>query len=113
MIGHVLDVIHGKAKPGQRRSPKWAKVRALFLGLKPSCAVCGGTERLEPHHIVPFHVAPELELDPTNLIVLCESKRNGVTCHQFVGHLGNYRSWNPDVVTDAKCWRKKLKERPR
>jgi 5-methylcytosine-specific restriction protein A len=113
VIRHALDVLQGKAKLGQRRSKEWPKVRAAHLATHPTCEVCGGTERLEVHHIRPVHFSPQWELRPGNLITLCEAKRNGVTCHQFVGHLGDYRSWNPDVVTDAKCWRKKLKDRPR
>jgi hypothetical protein len=40
-----------------------------------------------------------LELTPDNLITLCESKKYGITCHLFVGHRGNYRLFNPDVVS--------------
>lgn len=64
------------------------------------------------HHIEPFHVAPELELDPANLITLCESKRNGVTCHLWFGHLGDYRSINREAASDARRWRMKMKQRP-
>ena len=63
------------------------------------CAVCSGTASLEVHHIVPFHIDATKELDPSNLITLCESKKNGVNCHLFFGHLGNYKRVNVQVVT--------------
>lgn len=64
------------------------------------------------HHIKPFHLFPELELDTENLIPLCESKKYGINCHLFVGHLGNFKRYNEEVVTDAIIWNAKLK-RPR
>jgi len=60
------------------------------------------------HHVVPFHLAPDLELEPGNLLTLCESKKYGINCHQLIGHLGNYRRWNPSVREDATVWRMKL-----
>lgn len=48
------------------RSPEWPHVREEFLKACPACAACGGTEDLNVHHIQPFHLHPELELDPAN-----------------------------------------------
>ena len=67
---------------------------------------------LEVHHIKPFHLHPELELDFNNLITLCESGANGIVCHRAIGHLGNYRSFNIDVKEDAKKIGEKIKTRP-
>lgn len=92
---------------GSARSPKWPEFRKNFLKGK-SCAVCGGVDMLELHHIKPFHLHPELELDPNNVLPLCESQKNGVTCHLFIGHLGNYKSINPDVIEDARLWSHKM-----
>jgi 5-methylcytosine-specific restriction protein A len=69
-------------------------------------------KKLEVHHIVPFHINPSLELDMTNLVTLCECKEDGINCHLFVGHLGNYRSYNPEVRVDAKTLSDKLRNRP-
>jgi 5-methylcytosine-specific restriction protein A len=60
------------------------------------------------HHIRPFHTHPELELEPSNLITLCESGRRGVHCHLLFGHLGSFRRVNPMVHEDVKRWRAKL-----
>ena len=82
---------------GAKRSSGWPRFRREFLKGK-SCAVCGGTEKIELHHIEPFHLKPEFELDFSNVIPLCESKKWGVTCHQFFGHLGDYKDANSNVV---------------
>lgn len=40
-----------------------------------------------------------MELDPRNLIVLCED--SGIDHHLLVGHLDSFKSSNPDVKTAA------------
>lgn len=97
---------------GATRSPQWRKVRAEHLKGHPTCALCGGSETIEVHHILPFHEHPELELEPTNLITLCESGKNGIVCHRGFGHLGNYRSFNENVREDAQEWALKIADRP-
>lgn len=108
ILKNVKDVVQGKAPLGCVRSSKWATVRKRHIEKNPTCAVCGGKDKTEVHHIKPFHKHPELELEPTNLITLCESKSHGVVCHLFVGHLGNYKNSNPEVIEDAKMWSCKL-----
>ena len=82
------------------RSSKWPAVRLLMLHINPTCAACGGTYRLQVHHIKPFHLFPRLELVYTNLITLCEDPK----CeHHFeIGHLKNWKTNNPNVVADAE-----------
>lgn len=112
VLRKVTDLIQGKIKVGERRDPQWQKVRNIHLRAHPFCAVCKSTTKLEVHHINPFHLYPEQELDPNNLITLCETATHGVVCHLLVGHLGNYRSFNDNVVADAKDWNLKLERRP-
>lgn len=109
IIKHVKDVIQGKTVIGNKRSSKWPSVRKKHLETYPACAVCGGKDKVEVHHIVPFNTNPELELEPTNLISLCESKSYGIVCHVLVGHCGNYKKINPEAVNDAAYWFKKIK----
>jgi 5-methylcytosine-specific restriction protein A len=98
---------------GKKRSSLWSKARKDFLAKNPNCAVCGASKgKLEVHHIKPFHLHPELELDPTNFITLCENKNDGVNCHLLFGHLGSFKSLNENVVSDAALWNKKIKSRP-
>ena len=108
----VKEYLQGKPSPGKRNS-KWPTIRKHYLEANPICAACGGTETLEVHHIKPFSLHPELELDPLNLITLCESKKGGITCHLVWGHISNYKSFNENVVEDAKNWRIKLESRPK
>jgi hypothetical protein len=89
------------------RSPKWKDVRKTHLLSHNSCAACGKKKNLEVHHIKPVHTHPELELDPDNLITLCEN-----SCHILYGHLMDFKSWNPDVIIDCKQILKKISKRP-
>jgi hypothetical protein len=109
ILKHVKDVIQGKTSLNKKRSSKWPNVRKKHLEKFPTCAVCSGTKKIEVHHIQPFNQKPELELNFNNLISLCEDKSYGVCCHLFVGHLGNYKNINPNVVNDSKVWNDKLK----
>lgn len=99
----MADRIEGKAPPGAKRSSKWRKFRDEQLKGK-SCALCGGSRSLTLHHVIPFHLAPDLELDPDNCIVLCEAKRYGINCHLLAGHWGNWRRINPYVEGFAKMF---------
>lgn len=85
------------------RSSKWPKVRDTHLKVDPVCNVCGTKEDLNVHHIIPYHIDRSKELDPTNLITLCNNNR----CHFTFGHLFNWSSFNPNVIEDAKAFKQK------
>lgn len=112
IIKHIIDAAEGKHPLGVARSSQWPTVRKHFLEQHPTCAACGGTEKAEVHHRRPFHLHPELELSPDNLVTLCESGHNGVNCHLHYGHSGSYKSFNPDVVADAAHCLDKITHRP-
>jgi hypothetical protein len=65
----------------------------------PRCAACFGKDYLEVHHVKPFHLHPELELEPANLITLCENPTHN--CHFIFGHVLDWRLANPFVRDDA------------
>lgn len=91
------------------RAPGWARLRAQHLAIHPRCAVCGTTRAVVPHHILPVHLWPDLEMEPSNLISLCE----GPGAHHLTfGHLGNWTSYNRDVAEDAALWANKFACRP-
>ena len=92
---HARDLDHGKV-----RSAGWRAVERGWLSSHNTCAACGGTENLNVHHKLPFHLHPELELDPANLITLCMVK--GRHCHIRIGHGDLFRNYNPDVVPDCE-----------
>jgi len=111
MNKHERDVRAGKHPPEAARSGKWRAVRAAYLKKHPRCFVCLTKKRVEIHHRRPFHTHPELELDPNNLITLCEGKDGGH--HLLFGHLLNFKSVNVNVAEDAKAWRLKILTRPK
>jgi 5-methylcytosine-specific restriction endonuclease McrA len=109
IISHIKDVVKGKASLFRPRSSKWPDLRKSFLKSHPECAACGSKEFLEVHHIKSFRLNPELELDPKNLITLCD-KPGPDNHHMYIGHLGNFKQENPNVRTDTKKFRKSLKQ---
>jgi hypothetical protein len=109
MLKELAEKLQGKVPRGTKRDSLWPMVRANHLRREPTCQVCGGNKKLEVHHKIPFHVNPSRELDPTNLITLCEAKKKGVNCHLFFGHFGDYRRYNDDVVIDALLWSQRLR----
>ena len=94
----------------ESRSPKWPALRKAHLEKEPECAVCGhkgsADNELNVHHVLPFHLNPDKELDPSNLVTLCREH------HLTFGHLCEWKSWNKSVREDAAIWRKKIKDRP-
>lgn len=110
---------------GKARSPEWPRVAQEHLQREPACVVCGHRGKgLQVHHIKPFHLYPELELDPHNLITLCEIR--GRTHHLLIGHLDSWESYNIHVREDSKryshqsasaikaspTWQKEVAQRP-
>lgn len=88
------------------RSPKWREIRSEHIKQQPQCQACYSIKSLEVHHIEPYHINPERELDLNNLITLCK------TCHFVFGHLMDYKSWNKNVVEDCKNYSQKIIGRP-
>lgn len=129
----LLQVTLGKRDHGARigrrhghaRSPQWQAVEKAHLLQEPRCMACGYKGRkLQVHHIRPFHLHPQLELDPKNLITLCEAR--GREHHLLLGHLGSWDSYNEHIREDVKRfhrktasqlradlhWQKKMTQRP-
>jgi 5-methylcytosine-specific restriction endonuclease McrA len=95
---HGLEIAR---KHGVERSPEWPRVEREHLMREPTCAACGHRgPGLQVHHIKPFHLHPNLELDPNNLITLCEVK--GRDHHLLLGHLDEWESYNVNVKRDVK-----------
>lgn len=112
-------------KHGKARSSEWGRVEKEHLLREPACLACGHKGHgLQVHHIKPFHLHPQLELDPNNLMTLCEIK--GRDHHLLLGHLDEWESYNENVKSDVKHfygmtaaqikahagWQKKVKMRP-
>ena len=88
------------------RSWKWADVRAAYIKLHPLCECCDSKNKLNVHHIIPYHINPAKELDMDNLMTLC------LCCHLTFGHLMNWKSWNVNVRKDVAWFREKVLQRP-
>lgn len=97
------------AHPQEARSGHWPVVRKEHLEKHPTCAACGGKTNLQVHHLTPFHSKPELELDPNNLITLCEAPNR--LCHLRIGHAWDFKSYNPNAKRDAARELEMMKER--
>lgn len=89
----------------------WARVRRQHLEREPACAACGRSGDLEVHHIQPYHLRPELELDDGtngldgNLVTLCADP-----CHFVHGHLLSWKRSNPSVREDCQRYRQRMRE---
>lgn len=110
MLERIKDAIQGKMPLKKKRHPNWPELRNRFIAENPTCAACGGTKKLEVHHLVPVHTAEgkARELDWSNLITLCRRGKYGIKCHQLVGHRGSYRKANPSCKSDAAYWLDKI-----
>lgn len=101
MLRHIYNVVRAVIREGGKRStrsPQWPALERKTLLMNPRCSACGESVRLQVHHIQPYHLYPSLELDPSNLIVLCMGPRE---CHLTIGHGGDFKAWNPGVEADA------------
>jgi 5-methylcytosine-specific restriction endonuclease McrA len=77
------------------RSTKWRSVRNDIINVCGFCAACHASKNLEVHHIIPFNLRPDLELNYDNLMVLCKH------CHLTFGHYNDYRFYNANVKNDS------------
>lgn len=91
---------------GVARDSRWATVRKYHLKIHDKCQACDKKKDLEVHHVVPVFKDKSLELEPTNLITLCDN------CHLLFGHLGSWHSYNEFVREDALVMRSKILNRP-
>lgn len=97
IIQRAKDFSHGITA---KRSPQWPEVERAHRAKFPTCAACGTGQNIQVHHCLPFHLYPALELDPANLISLCE-KAGGPEDHYNIGHHRDWKGYNPDVRADA------------
>lgn len=109
---------------GHKRSSRWPQVEREHRLREPACVACGHKSKVQVHHIKPFHLHPDLELDPRNLITLCEAR--GRNHHLLLGHLGDWKSYNEHIRHDIKYyyrktaaqikadmnWQKRMQQRP-
>lgn len=88
------------------RSGKWRALRAEHLRQNPACAACGRTVKVIVHHVIPVSFDPDKELDPANLLTLCETP-----CHLVFGHFFSYHCYNKDVRKMVAEFKKAMSKR--
>lgn len=71
------------------RSSAWASFRNK--NIKGKCEICDSRFFLELHHVKPYHLFPELELDPNNVVTACR-KHHFEFCHFF-----DWKKFNKDI----------------
>lgn len=110
-VWKLLELCQVPLQPilGKPRSPLWETVRREFLKENSSCAACGGRKSLQVHHILPYHLFPDQELNRDNLITLCDAPYRH--CHFIFGHLYNYSDFNPRVREHACEQLRRLNDR--
>lgn len=96
---------------GATRSPQWSSFKIEFAKTHPKiCAICGTTKGCQLHHKTPFSRDLSRELDPTNLVWLCEQGEH--SCHLIFGHLYSFFSYNTDLDNTIAEWSGKITNRP-
>jgi len=90
---------------GTKRSSMWHIVRNDFIEKNNKCICCGSKKKLQVHHIIPFCVKPELELDENNLATMCSR------CHLLIGHAGWWMTHNKDFNETVDTIRKMIRDR--
>jgi hypothetical protein len=96
------------ASRSKGNNTEWERLKKRYKSNFDECAACGKKKNLTVHHIKPVQWFPSLELEISNLITLCTDESN---CHLCFGHLGDFKSWNPDVIEDVKWYREKVRNR--
>jgi hypothetical protein len=91
----------------KKRSGKWSTVEKHFKERHPCCEICGSQKNLQVHHIKPFHLYPELELEESNLITLCMSRQE---CHLLIAHCGSFKKYNPKLKDHVEILQKDMSQ---
>ena len=99
MIQFLKELFSRDRMFGATRSSQWDKMREEHIDKFPWCEICdkkGLFRSNEVHHIKPFHLFPNEELNPDNLITLCRIH------HLEWGHFFSFKSYNLDIRKDVE-----------
>ena len=81
------------------RHSKWPALVKRFKAEKRTCVVSGLKTTLEVHHLKPYHLFPELELEWDNLRLIARP------FHYLFGHFCNWTDYNPDFDLQVETYR--------
>lgn len=82
---------------GNSRSYDIRKATNEYLLLFPICEICGTPLKVSVHHVKSIKRFPELSVDKTNMISLCDDRSNPSSCHLRHGHLGDWNKNNTNI----------------
>ena len=99
MFGLFRQPDPGVVAAGVPRSSAWGPWVKRFVKGK-TCVCCGSKGPLTGHHKIPFHLRPDLEMVESNVAPVCD----GTDCHLVIGHLKDFRLYNPDFNADAAAF---------
>ena len=86
----LIDILNSENPMGH--SEEWRKT---VLSRDASlCQVCGSSEGVEAHHIIPKYLCPEFTLSPTNGITLCSEHHHCFHARHFT-QIGAKRGRTP------------------
>ncbi len=86
------------------RGSRWLAIRREAKRRSPFCALCGTTQNLEVHHIIPFRLT--YDNSHSNLIPLCKRhhKRVESIFHDVVMHIGDMKTTKLFFWSCLKEW---------
>jgi hypothetical protein len=99
LLGFFRRPDPGLVAAGVPRSSKWPPFLKAFLRGK-TCVCCGSRGPLTGHHKLPFSLRPDLELVESNVAPICD----GTDCHLVIGHMKDFKLYNPDFDADAAAF---------
>lgn len=96
-------------------SRAWARLRfEAFRAYGRTCMLCGATANLVVDHIRPRSKFPELQLDPDNVQILCNSCNRGKTDINMTDFRQvNLSAQITDVLAGDKAWLQKIRSKNR
>jgi hypothetical protein len=101
IANYVQAKVHN-AVAAEHRPSSVTEAQHKHLKAFPACAACGSVQECQAHHIDPYNENPAKGADPTNFITLCEHLE-GEHHHLKLGHGGDFKHYNPNVVADSKA----------
>ena len=107
-LGHWVRLrrsLYREAQKAKERPYDVLLAQHRHLKAHPNCSACGGGAHVQAHHILPYHLHPDLGTAPSNMMTLC---MGAFECHLRLGHGSNFRGWNPNVVLDVNSARSSL-----
>ena len=96
----VEDSRTREVKKRAKRSSRWPALERRTKKSVGACEACGSKKGLQLHHVQPYHLRPDLELEPSNLMVFCMAVL-GWECHLYLAHAGSFRGYNASIRVDA------------